>query len=79
MLHIDKVVSSSMNHNLSDVKLTLHPLSVSDVFYKRGEKKILILDLNSKIVMSHRRLQSEQFSTVVICAGHMQVAEFNAT
>lgn len=40
MLHIDKVVSLSRKHNLSDVKLTLYSLSVSDGFYKREEKKI---------------------------------------
>lgn len=44
MLHIDQVVSLTRNHNLSDVKLSLYSLSVSDGFYKM-EKKILISDL----------------------------------
>lgn len=78
MLHIDKVVSLSRNHNLSGVKLTLDSLSVSDGFYKREKKKILLLDLQL-IVKSHGGLHSQQFTAFVICAGHIQVAEFNAT
>lgn len=49
LLHIDKLVSLNMNHNLSNVKFTLCTLSIKPAFKKRKLRDtILILDLYSK-------------------------------
>lgn len=56
MLHIDKVVSFSMNHDLSNVKFTLYSVSINIVIKKVRE--ILILDSNSKAVVSKGYNQS---------------------
>lgn len=38
MLHIDKVVSFSMNHDLSNVKFTLYSVSINVVIKKKKER-----------------------------------------
>lgn len=76
MLHIDKVVSFSMNHDLSNVKFTLYSVSINIVIKKRKRDTNIGLKLKGSRI---KGLQSEQFTTVVICGGRMQEAEFNAT